>query len=298
MSRPPRWPAALLLAAALCPGSLAARMPVDLADRVIDGIRQERRRAGLPDLERRTVLDAAAERRARRLADLPEEARLSSRVPVEEDLRELGVLRYRRARTHLDLQKGGRKPAEGVLERWRGYASGWEDAMGPGLSAVGAAAVQASDGWIVFVAVLVEDLDLGSGPEEVEDLLREAVERVRSQHGLASLEPDRRIAAVARAHSQDMVRRGFFDHISPDGENLDGRLRAAEIAFRSAAENIARARGVESPVDTAVAEWMASPGHRGNILDGRFTRTGIGVAVDADGTVYFTQVFLRPADSP
>jgi uncharacterized protein YkwD len=43
---------------------------------------------------------------------------------------------------------------------------------------------------------------------------------------------------------------------------------------------------------------MASPGHRANILDGKFTRTGVGVAVDADGTVYVTQVFLRPAGSP
>jgi uncharacterized protein YkwD len=286
------------LAALLCPGAIAARMPGDLADQVIDGIHEERRRAGLPELQRRAALDAAAERRARRIADLPEEERLSSGVPVDADLRAAGVLSYHHARTHLDLQKGGRKPAEGVLERWRGYASGWEDVMAPALTAVGAAAVQAPDGWIVFVAVLVEDQELASDPAEVEALLREAVEGVRSEHGLPPLEPDRALAAVARAHSEEMVRRGFFDHVSPDGENLDGRLRNAEIHFRSAAENIARTRGVKNPVETTVGEWMASPGHRANILDGKFTRTGVGVAVDADGTVYVTQVFLRPAGSP
>jgi uncharacterized protein YkwD len=36
---------------------------------------------------------------------------------------------------------------------------------------------------------------------------------------------------------------------------------------------------------------MASPGHRQNILDKNYSRTGIGVAIAPDGQVFITQVF-------
>ncbi len=41
--------------------------------------------------------------------------------------------------------------------------------------------------------------------------------------------------------------------------------------------------------------WMNSPGHRANILTGRFTEIGIGPATSADGTRYWTMVLARPA---
>ena len=91
-----------------------------------------------------------------------------------------------------------------------------------------------------------------------------------------------------------MVDRGFFDHVTPEGETLGDRLGRAKVPLRRAAENISLARGVKNPVETAVEEWMGSPGHRENILDPGFTHTGVGMAVAADGTIYFTQVFLLP----
>jgi uncharacterized protein YkwD len=39
---------------------------------------------------------------------------------------------------------------------------------------------------------------------------------------------------------------------------------------------------------------MESPGHRKNILEPLFTVSAIGVAIDSDGKVYFTQLFMRP----
>ena len=44
--------------------------------------------------------------------------------------------------------------------------------------------------------------------------------------------------------------------------------------------------------DDAAANWIASAGHKKNIL-GNFTHTGVGVAADKKGHYYFTQIFIR-----
>nr|HPK00770.1 CAP domain-containing protein [Candidatus Hydrogenedentota bacterium] len=102
---------------------------------------------------------------------------------------------------------------------------------------------------------------------------------------------------VARAHSQDMVDRDFFSHTSPDGGSLGDRLAGARVSYVRAGENIAWNRGYANPVTVAVEGWMASPGHRANILRPEFALTGIGIAVAPDDAWYFTQVFIDPSKS-
>jgi uncharacterized protein YkwD len=68
-------------------------------------------------------------------------------------------------------------------------------------------------------------------------------------------------------------------------------VRGAGLGFREVAENIASNRNVDDPVRTAVEAWMDSSGHRANILNPRVAETGLGVAVDGDGTLFFTQLF-------
>ena len=71
-------------------------------------------------------------------------------------------------------------------------------------------------------------------------------------------------------------------------------MTAAGERYHGIAENIYRVRGSEESAEAAVAAWMSSPGHRANILNADYRFTGIGIAVDEDGAVYFTQVFLTP----
>jgi uncharacterized protein YkwD len=47
-------------------------------------------------------------------------------------------------------------------------------------------------------------------------------------------------------------------------------------------------------VSFAVEQWMGSTGHRNTMLDASYARTGVGVAIAEDGSIYFTQVFLSP----
>ncbi|MDA1062226.1 MAG: CAP domain-containing protein [Chloroflexi bacterium] len=110
-------------------------------------------------------------------------------------------------------------------------------------------------------------------------------ERVRA--GLGALRLDPQMSAVARAHSRDMTDRRYFGHTNPDGDSPFDRMRAADIPFGAAAENIAGSSGV----DRAHGMLMNSSGHRSNILGGDFTRIGVGIATNPEYGWTFTQVF-------
>lgn len=128
----------------------------------------------------------------------------------------------------------------------------------------------------------------------LEDAAFALVNDERTAASLAELVHDDGLRAVARAHSEDMVARGFFAHVNPDNQDPFDRLAAAGITFSSAGENIAWNMGFADPAATAVTGWMNSSGHRANILNTGYLRTGMGVAVAPNGASYFTQVFTRP----
>ena len=109
------------------------------------------------------------------------------------------------------------------------------------------------------------------------------VNRVREARGLPPLERDEVADAVAQRHAEDMLERGFYSHRNPDGDRPRERAVAAGFRARKLGENIAKV--VTTPVD-AVARWMASSGHRRNILLRGARLHGLGVAVGIeDGEV-------------
>ena len=127
---------------------------------------------------------------------------------------------------------------------------------------------------------------------EMEDHAFDAINQERKAHGLHPLAHADDLSAIAREHSRDMITRHYFAHRSPDGDDLRDRFARNGInRWRHIAENIAYNLGYSDPVMVAVENWMQSQGHRQNILDPRLTESGVGVAVDAAGRVYFTQVF-------
>jgi len=71
----------------------------------------------------------------------------------------------------------------------------------------------------------------------------------------------------------------------------DLKIVLRKCKAKTVGENVAH--GFESPKENMKA-WMASPGHRKNILNPKFNRLGIGVARDTNGHSYTVQVFGRP----
>ncbi len=107
----------------------------------------------------------------------------------------------------------------------------------------------------------------------------ELVNKERAKEGLPPLKADPEMTQVARAHSKDMFARGYFAHNSPEGKTPFDRMRAANIVFTAAGENLALAQTLE----IAHNNLMNSPGHRANILQPAFGRLGIGIL---DGGFY------------
>jgi uncharacterized protein YkwD len=129
---------------------------------------------------------------------------------------------------------------------------------------------------------------------EIERRAFEMTNTARLQNGLAPLSWDPELCRMARIHSENMVRLGFFSHETPSGLQLEDRAHAAGIAhFRVLGENIAYNQGYDDPGAFAVERWLISPGHRANILSSEYEQGAIGSFVTADGTVYLTQEFIK-----
>jgi uncharacterized protein YkwD len=113
----------------------------------------------------------------------------------------------------------------------------------------------------------------------LEAKMLEMVNKERIANGLKPLQNDPEMTLVARAHSVDMFKRGYFAHNTPEGKNPFDRMKQANISFSEAGENLALAQTLE----IAHTNLMNSPGHRANILSPAFGRLGIGVL---DGGFY------------
>ncbi|MCA2216733.1 CAP domain-containing protein [Jidongwangia harbinensis] len=135
----------------------------------------------------------------------------------------------------------------------------------------------------------------GSGPPPgnpaFEAEVLSLVNRERTSAGCPAVTSDDRLVAAARAHSADMATRNYFSHTTPDGVPFATRITRAGYRWSGAGENIAQAQRTPAAV---MASWMNSSGHKANILNCDFTNLGVGVAADADGTLFWTQDFARP----
>jgi uncharacterized protein YkwD len=127
---------------------------------------------------------------------------------------------------------------------------------------------------------------------ELEASLLSEVNAVRARHHLIPLRRNTELDAVARSHSDDMARRGYLSHHSPEGTNPVDRIFGGGVAgFTLAAENLGKTnRG--DPNREIVQSWLRSPDHRRNLLSPPFNTTGIGIARSGDGSLVYTQIYI------
>ena len=129
--------------------------------------------------------------------------------------------------------------------------------------------------------------------EDAERRLLALMNHDREAAGLPGLVWDDRVAAVARAYSEEMRRTKLVAHISPTSGSAADRVHAASIKTALVLENIARAYGINE----AHTGLMNSPGHRANVLASQATHVGVGVVlgdeVSGRREMFLTQVFIR-----
>lgn len=119
-----------------------------------------------------------------------------------------------------------------------------------------------------------------------------AINAERQQYNLPALLYNSTLDKSAQAFAQDMWKRGYFSHFTPEGESFVDRIRSAGYMSTigkqcgctastcscdphfAVGENIAKG---QYTVEQVVREWMASPGHRKNILQTEYSEVGFGV---------------------
>lgn len=114
----------------------------------------------------------------------------------------------------------------------------------------------------------------------------------RRRHNLASLIWNDTLVYIARAHSLDLATSNIFSHIGSDGSTPQQRLHRVSNAIKFLGENIA---GGRNKPEATIADWMASSGHRANILNSDAVYLGVGAAYAGASRYkfYATQVFGR-----
>jgi uncharacterized protein YkwD len=104
-----------------------------------------------------------------------------------------------------------------------------------------------------------------------EQSLLAAVNDVRGAHNLRALQVDPHLVEAARAHSTTLLRSNVFEHGS-----FAERLALYGARGPAFGENLAWGTGRLASARSIVNAWMASPGHRANLLRPGWNRIGIG----------------------
>jgi uncharacterized protein YkwD len=109
----------------------------------------------------------------------------------------------------------------------------------------------------------------------------------------APLQPNTMLSAAAEAHARDMLEHQYFAHEGHDGSNPAQRVAGTGYAYRIIGENIASG---PTTAAEAVAGWLESPDHCENLMDARFTDSGVGFAASTSGPprIYWVQEFATP----
>jgi uncharacterized protein YkwD len=133
-------------------------------------------------------------------------------------------------------------------------------------------------------APAVEEVAL-SAADRFEARMLERLNRLRARRGRAPLRVSPGLSSAASTHSRAMARHGFCGHRSPNGASFWSRIsrfyrRGAGWRRWSVAENVLCSPRRLSAA-AALGKWLASPGHRANLLAPQWREVGVG-AVYAD----------------
>lgn len=120
----------------------------------------------------------------------------------------------------------------------------------------------------------------------------------RAEASVPALAANAKLTAAAQAKVSDMFAKQYFDHVGPDGNGPAHWVEGAGYAYIAIGENLALGNFAG---DTALVDaWMASPGHRANILHKNFAEIGIAVGqgiFEGETTWLAVQEFGTPASA-
>ena len=101
----------------------------------------------------------------------------------------------------------------------------------------------------------------------------DATNKERVALGLVPLVPNEKLSASAKIKTDDMIKKGYFEHVSPSGVTVSDLGNQVGYNYVIMGENLAL--GNFTGADDLVDAWMKSPGHRANIVNTSYMEIGI-----------------------
>lgn len=141
----------------------------------------------------------------------------------------------------------------------------------------------------------------------LERAIAEEANRIRMANGAGLIDWDEELRGIARDHSEDMIRKEYFDHVDPMGRDIGDRYQAAGYdcvvqvpgGYSEGGETIARVTYEETPGREQIAgevgdQWRTRDDARSSLLARHWDVHGVGIALDPtaeDTVIYVTQNF-------
>ncbi len=132
--------------------------------------------------------------------------------------------------------------------------------------------------WAVASPRALQQQVLGKAMSLSQQTLLQETNEERQVKDLSALALNADLARAAQAKAEDMVRRNYWSHNTPDGSPPWVFIADTSYSYQKAGENLAFGF---ADSDTTVRAWMNSTGHRANILDSAYQEVGFGYA-DSD----------------
>lgn len=132
--------------------------------------------------------------------------------------------------------------------------------------------------------MVAQTVELSPEEQEVIDLINQ----YRKQNGLETLRPLAKLQQTAKLKATDLVENEYFSHYSKQLGTPFEMLKANQVDYDIAGENLAG--NITSK--RAVKSWIASKTHRENILEERFNYTGVYVIESPVYGKVFVQLFI------
>lgn len=128
----------------------------------------------------------------------------------------------------------------------------------------------------------------------IDEVVR-ATNEARASSGLKPLSYNEKLADAARRKASNMFSENYWAHNSPSGKSPWTWFKEAGYNYVFAGENLAKDFGDTSRMMNA---WMASPTHKDNIINSKYTEIGIAVVpgtLEGRETVLVVQLFGTPS---
>ena len=135
--------------------------------------------------------------------------------------------------------------------------------------------------------VMARTCDVPGNLAEARAELIRGINAQRAGKGMAALAASAQLGKAAQQHACDNAGRNTMSHTGSDGSNFGTRIKKAGYRYGKANENVGY--GFRDP-GAMVKGWMASDGHRRNILARGTRDIGVGMATGSDGNAYWVMV--------